>query len=94
MRIDVVTGRLFTDSGEFLKRLSCPLQKSLEGLSVVDDHRSHCDSCSRPVYNTAGLADAEVENLLAIEPDACLVVSTSQANVIMEPRRMQNRGDL
>lgn len=90
MKIDVLTGKLFTDSGEFLKQLSCPLKKSRDGLSVVDDHQSYCEACSNSVFETASLSDTEVEDLLASEPDACLIVSTDQGNVTMEPRKMQN----
>jgi hypothetical protein len=91
MKIDPQTYDLFTDSGHHLKTLHCPLRKRWKDMSLVGGQARLCDSCARTVYDTAGLNDPEIQNLLHREPESCLAISITQDNYTILPRSMQNR---
>ena len=89
MKIDPTTSSLFTDAGDLLKTLHCPLNKSWGEMSPVDNGSKICDSCSRKVFDTANLSDNDIVLLLINDPDACLKVSPTQANYSVLPVSMQ-----
>jgi hypothetical protein len=86
MQIDPVTGRLFTDSGRFLKKLRCPRQKTWNSLHPTDiPGTRHCAECSNSVHDTAAMTDRDLVDLLEANPRACLKVSYTQANCTVRP---------
>lgn len=90
MKIDLESSSLFMDSGEFLKALYCPLAMSWNAMPPTDRGSRICDSCSREVHDTSSMTDDELQNLLSVDPRACLMVSPTQANCTVIPR-MQNK---
>lgn len=91
MKIDPQMADLFTDSGEFLKTLHCPLEKQWEALVKVSDRTRLCKSCCRPVYDTVSMTDEDLKILLAGTPDACLAISPTQGNCTVIPKSIQKR---
>lgn len=90
MEIDLQTGNLFTDEGEFLKTLSCPLNKKWNDLDGSHDKSVRpCDSCSRMVHDTAGMTDHDIVILLEKDPDTCLAISADQGNCTVLPRKFR-----
>jgi hypothetical protein len=61
MQIDAKTGDLFTDSGEFLKRLNCPkrMEWNAMGLGNLSVGRL-CHVCDRVVHDTAMMTDQDL----------------------------------
>lgn len=87
MHLDPLTSNLFTDSGRFLKKLSCPLQKTWESLHpLANPAIRHCADCSNTVHDTAAMTDQDLVDLLDAHPHACLKVSYSQANCTVRPK--------
>ena len=82
MRIALKTKEITTDSGEFLKGLHCPLQKSWTTMEPAPQHTRTCTctSCSRKVHDTAQMTDGQLKRLLAKDPTTCLAVSSTQLN--------------
>lgn len=99
MRFDPNTKELFTDSGELVKVLHCPLRMRWEqlGTRASSPHRT-CGECDHPVLDTAEMSDAEVLATVRAEPSVCLCVRASQANVTLltvkhaEPGAAPDRG--
>jgi hypothetical protein len=86
MKINPRTAELFTDDGQFLKRLHCPLRKGLDGLKEDGAGALFCDSCHREIHDTARLSDDELRQLVARDPEVCLMISPMQQNVTVLPR--------
>lgn len=78
----VETKELFTDGGELIKKLECPLRMNWDRLTVRSEgpHRS-CAECERAVLNTAALSEEEVVSAVRSDPSTCLAVSARQANI-------------
>src|ERR1700760_2617834 len=76
------TKKLYTDSGELIKRLHCPLRMRWEQLrrNPIHPHRG-CSACERAVLDTADMTDAELLARVQEDPSICLSVSARQANV-------------
>jgi hypothetical protein len=68
MKIDATDFSLYTDSGQFLKKLNCPIGKTWQELKPSATGARICDSCSRQVHDTAGMSDEDLLHLLAIDP--------------------------
>lgn len=85
MKIDLRTAALYTDSGQYLKTLHCPLQQSWEAMAPAAPGSRQCHACSRPVHDTSILRDDELQTLLVRDPGACLMVSPTQANCTVIP---------
>lgn len=85
MKINPKTLDLYTDSGEFLKQLYCPLKKSWGEMEPMTPTARMCDSCSRVVHDTSLYSDEELVSLMAKEPGACLKVTPVQENCTVLP---------
>ncbi len=86
LRFDPHTGQLYTDDGHPLKRLHCPRGVRWTHLVAgpAAGHRP-CAHCDRPVHDTAGMSGAEVVQLLAQAPDACLRVEPDHPDIQLQP---------
>jgi hypothetical protein len=82
MKFDPKTKALYTDAGEFLKVLHCPLRQRWEQLGVrsASPHR-HCDQCEKTVLDTSTYTDGELRSAIRDSPAICLSVSARQPNV-------------
>ncbi len=92
MKIDLDSGQLFTDGGEFLKVLHCPISTRGGELIERDERSRLCVECCRPVYDTAKMSDEDVSSLLSGNPDACLAISPTQTNCTVLPRSRRLAG--
>ncbi|MEJ2608195.1 MAG: hypothetical protein P8Z41_16215 [Anaerolineales bacterium] len=83
MVFDVRSETLFTDGGEFIKKLSCPLKIRWENLTQVgeSDVRRYCENCEKNILNTSGMSDAQVQAVIMYDPDACLYIDEKAGNV-------------
>jgi hypothetical protein len=82
MKFNPITKKLYTDSGELIKRLHCPLRMQWAQLrqNPVTPHRM-CIACERTVLDTDDMTDAELLAKVQAHPSICLSVSARQANV-------------
>jgi hypothetical protein len=84
MQFNPETNALYTDAGELVKVLHCPLRKQWNQL-VLHPSSAHrtCAECERSVLDTSGMTDAEVLKTVRANPMTCLAVGTRQANVTL-----------
>jgi hypothetical protein len=76
------TRSLYTDDGELIKSLHCPLR--MRGADLQSDPENRhlfCDHCSKTVHDTALLSEVETAQLVREDPEACLAIGPNQANV-------------
>jgi hypothetical protein len=90
MQFNPETKALYTDEGELVKVLHCPLRKQWDQLALlpVKPHRT-CANCERMVLDTAAMTDAEVLSAVRADPSTCLAVSSRQANVTILHRGLR-----
>jgi uncharacterized protein YegJ (DUF2314 family) len=83
VKFNLVTNQLFTDEGQLIKQLECPLKidwNSLEKVSNAQGIRS-CLHCDHLVIDTINYTDNELYELLQKDPGACIKVSLNQPNM-------------
>jgi hypothetical protein len=84
MRFSPRTKELFTDAGELVKVLDCPLKMRWEQLGASEASSHHiCGECEQSVLDTAVLSDAEVLAAVRADPSTCLCVRASQENLTL-----------
>ncbi len=82
MKFDPIAKKLYTDSGEFIKTLHCPLKMRWESLSSSPaSPHPICSECERTVLDTALMTDPELLSAVRADPAVCLYVSARQENV-------------
>ena len=62
MKFNPITGMLWTNDGEFLKVLYCPVGATLQDL-IGDGQLASCQSCSKSVVRIDGLDDVAVAKI-------------------------------
>jgi hypothetical protein len=77
MKYNPITTQLFTDEGELIKELYCPLSKEWNKLN-----NGYCESCSKTVHDTSKMSDQEVLDFVKQNPKACLKVDLLISNFI------------
>jgi len=85
MEFNPITQTLFTNEGQFVKKLHCPYGVRWDGLMEAhgSPHRS-CSVCQHPILDTAAMSDAELLSKLRSAPDTCLKVELDQPNLTVE----------
>lgn len=77
MKYNPITKKLYTDKGELIKELYCPLSKEWSNLK-----KGYCDSCNKMVYDTSKMKDQEVLDFVKKNPKSCLKVDLITSNFI------------
>lgn len=86
MQFNPETNALYTDAGELVKVLHCPLRKQWNQLALQPAHPHRtCAACERSVLDTSRMTDAEVLATVRADPATCLAVGTRQSNVTLLP---------
>lgn len=85
MIFNPITQTLFTNDGQFVKKLHCPYGVRWDGLVEAhgSPHRS-CSVCQHPILDTATMSDGELLSKLRSAPDTCLKVELDQSNLTVE----------
>jgi len=84
MKFNPGTKQLFTDSGELVKVLRCPMPMRWEQLTAEagEPHRS-CAHCERRVLDTAVMSEEDVVAAVRADPSTCLCVRAGQPNLTL-----------
>lgn len=83
MQFNPITKDVFTDKGQFIKRMDCPLKITWNALSPLDGNiqKMDCLQCKNFVIDTGNLTDGTLQAIINYEPKTCIKISLSQANV-------------
>lgn len=88
MKFNPQTRSLYTDTGELIKTLYCPLRVTQDKLNPQPTSpHSFCARCERVVLDTAYMTDEEVLATVRADPSTCLIVRAGQENItaLQEP---------
>jgi hypothetical protein len=78
---------LYTDAGELIKVLHCPLKKRWDELRETETSHRTCSNCERAVLDTSTMTEAEVVAAVQSDPQTCLCISAVQENLtLLSPR--------
>ncbi len=82
MKFNPITKRVYSDQGQFIKELNCPLNRKWESFrSMNDDRNKYCDNCNQKIIDTANLTDNELVKLIEVRPNTCLKIDLNQKNI-------------
>ena len=81
MKFNPITNNLYTNEGEFLKKLYCPYDISLDELKEVDKVHSLCAKCNHIVLDSAFLKEDKIKLIFKQNKKTCLKLDFNQENV-------------
>lgn len=83
MKFNPITKELFTDSGQFIKRLFCPYKVYWENLLLNKENPAtrFCSHCNHQIIDTAMISDTELLEVLRKDSETCLKVDLNQNNL-------------
>lgn len=85
MKFNPVTKELFTNEGEFLKRVFCPKLMTWDRLKVnqgISESRN-CEICERHVLDTSKVEEQHLISHIIENPDSCLKLNVGQDNLFL-----------
>ena len=93
MRINPLTKEVYTNQGEFIKKMDCPFEMDWDNLTIGNKPQSrNCAQCNQSIIDTAYLSDEELLNTLKENPHTCLKIDLQQANIQLSTNgRIQQR---
>ena len=83
MKFNLISREVFTDQGEFLKKLDCPFKMDWESMANSGEGHRKCSVCKHVVVDTEKFSDAELLALIKEDPKTCLKINLNQHNVIL-----------
>ena len=79
MQYKVDTKELYTDKGEFVKKMQCPRDIDWRNMPTVkNDIKRHCIHCNKSIMNVEFLSDDEIVFLLNKRPETCLNINAKR----------------
>ena len=73
MKYKPTTKEIFTDDGQFIKKMNCPEKADWDTMDKTDnDLKRICNICNKSVIDTEFLSDDEVLYLAEKDPNICL----------------------
>ena len=83
MKFNPHTKEVFTDTGQFLKKLQCPYRINWNKLQQYEENprERSCSECEHQILDTAQYGDNELLSILTSNPETCLKIDINQYNV-------------
>lgn len=81
MKFNPLTKEVFTDKGEFIKKLDCPFKMKWDDLNDTDSTFRKCSNCDRSIVDTKHLSDNQLLEIIKQDSHTCLKVDLNQHNV-------------
>lgn len=82
MKFNPITNELFSNEGDFIKKLYCPFKVDWDTLNILSDKGNRsCKICDREIFDTENLLDYEILSIIGESPSACLKVNFNQENL-------------
>ena len=84
MKFNPITNRLYSNDGNLLKELHCPLNKQWENLSQAIPLKGKlCEHCDKVIIDTSLLKEKDIIEEMQNDPGTCLKVDINQENLII-----------
>ena len=73
MKYNLTTKEIFTNDGQFIKKMNCPKKADWDTMDKTDNGlKRMCTICNKSVIDTEFLSDDEVLYLAEKDPNICL----------------------
>jgi hypothetical protein len=81
MKFNPITKSLYTDNGQFVKKLNCPYKINWEDMEVIDSTNRKCLNCDHMVVDTATLTDEQLFEMVRQNSSTCFKIDLNQSNL-------------
>jgi hypothetical protein len=81
MKYNPIKKELYSDKGEFIKKLACPFLMNWSELQPIKVGVRNCNQCNRAIIDTAILEDDALLEIVRTNPNTCLKVDLNQNNL-------------
>ena len=81
MKFDPITKDIYTDKGEFIKRMNCPYRISWDNLEATNSTMRKCSVCDHSIVDTENISDDDLLNMVKQNPNTCLKIDLNQNNI-------------
>lgn len=81
MKFDPITKDVYTDKGEFVKRMNCPYRMTWDNLVAANVTMRKCANCDHLIIDTEFFTDDELLKMVRQNPDTCLKIDLNQDNI-------------
>jgi len=82
MLFKFTTKELFSNKGDFIKKLHCPFHIKWQELNDFKGVTNKaCNICKKTIYNSINMSDQQIIDLVARDSEACLKISLNQNNI-------------
>jgi hypothetical protein len=81
MRFDPITKEVYSNNGEFIKKMHCPYKINWDNLEATSATSRKCWNCDHHIIDTQYKSDDELLHLVNQNPDTCLKLDLNQHNL-------------
>jgi hypothetical protein len=81
MRFDPITKQVYTNNGEFIKKMHCPYKINWDNLEATSTTSRKCSNCDHLIIDTEYMSDDELLHMVTQNPDTCLKLDLNQHNL-------------
>jgi len=82
MKFNLHTNELYSDEGQFIKRLNCPFNKNWNNLEIISNSSNRiCDTCNHHIIDTSALNDDELMLLMEENRNTCLKIDLNNVKI-------------
>ena len=75
MKIKIKTKELFTDNGQFIKKMNCPIKAAWDDMErTTNAFERQCKGCNKMVTDTEYLSDDEILYIIKKNANTCFRV--------------------
>lgn len=81
MKFDPIKKELFTENGEFIKKMNCPYKVNWDNLEKSNSLSRRCLNCDQQIVDTEHLSDDALLIMMRENPNTCLKINLNQNNI-------------
>lgn len=81
MKFNPLTKEIYTDKGEFIKKMNCPYKMNWDNFEEGNLTSRKCAICEHLITDTKNFSDEEMLNIVQQNPDICLKIDLNQNNI-------------
>jgi hypothetical protein len=81
MKFNPLTKKLYSNKGEFIKKLQCSYKINWNNLERQNDTTRICSNCNHPIIDTSMHSDEELLALVNSNSETCLKIDLNQENL-------------
>lgn len=84
MKFDPITNELYTDQGQFVKRLYCPFKVERSDMEKTSLIARKCSICKHDIIDTAFLSDEDLLKTVETNKNTCFKLNFNQNNLTIK----------